>query len=141
MLIPNPDLDFWNFNTKIHFWVNLGSKIRRCLFCLKIGTYGILRMLILIPLLVFWVSNPDFLFETKLEQKRWGCLFCLRISTHVISRLLIVVPTLAFWISKPKSIFGQIWTEKIKVVQFGWKLAYRVSRRCWFLFQDYCSQC
>ena len=76
------------------------------------------------------------LFGKKLGQKRRGCLLYLRIGTHVISRLLIV-----FWISKPKSIFGQIWTEKIKVVQFGWKLTYRLSRRCWFLFQDYYSQC
>ena len=136
MLIPNRDLDFRNFNPKIHFWANLGPKIRKCLFCLKNGTYGILRMLILIPLLLFWVSNPNLLFGKKLGQKRRGCLLYLRIGTHVISRLLIV-----FWISKPKSIFGQIWTEKITVVQFGWKLTYRLSRRCWFLFQDYCSQC
>ena len=26
MLIPNPDLDFWNFNPKISFWANLGPK-------------------------------------------------------------------------------------------------------------------
>ena len=83
------------------------------------------------PLIHFWAN---------LGQKSQGCLFCLKIGIHVISRLLILVPTLAFWISKPKSIFGQIWTEKLKVVQFGWKLAYRVSRRCWFLFQHYFSQ-
>ena len=54
--------------------------------------------------------------------------------------MLILVPTLVFWISKPKSIFGQIWKEKLKVVQFDWKLAYRVSWRCWFLFQHCFSQ-
>ena len=27
MLIPNPDLDFWNSDPKIHFWANLGPKI------------------------------------------------------------------------------------------------------------------
>ena len=58
----------------------------------------------------------------------------------VISRLLILVPTLVLWISKTKSIFGQIWIEKLKVVQFGWKLAHRVSQRCWFLFRHYFSQ-
>ena len=53
VLIPNPDLDFWNSDAKIHFWVNLRPKCQRCLFCLKIGTHGISRMLILIPTLVF----------------------------------------------------------------------------------------
>ena len=52
MLIPNPDLDFWNSDPKIHFWANLGPKIQSCPFCLKIGTHGISRMLILIPTLV-----------------------------------------------------------------------------------------
>ena len=41
VLIPNPDLDFWNSDPKIHFWANLGPKIQKCLFCLKIGTHGI----------------------------------------------------------------------------------------------------
>ena len=62
VLIPNPDLDFWNSDPKIHFWANLGPKSQRCSFCLKIGTHGISRMLILIPTLVFWISNPNFLF-------------------------------------------------------------------------------
>ena len=55
-------LDFWNSDPKIHFWENLGPKSQRCLFCLKIGTHVISRMLILIPTLVFWISNPSFLF-------------------------------------------------------------------------------
>ena len=62
MLIPNPDLDFWSFDPKIHFWANLGPKIQSCSFCLKIGTHGISMMLILIRALVFWISNPNFLF-------------------------------------------------------------------------------
>ena len=73
-------------------------------------------------------------------QKSQSCLFCLKIGTHVISRLLILVPTSVFWISKPKSLFKQICTKKLKVVQFGWKLAHRVSWRCWFLFRHYFSQ-
>ena len=82
---------------KIHFWANLGRKNQSCLFFLKIGTHGILMMLILIPTLVFWISNPN-------------------------------------------SIFGTIWTKKVKVVQFGWKLAHRKSRRCWSLFWHSFSQ-
>ena len=33
VFIPDPDLDFWNSDPKIHFWANLGSKISQsCLF-------------------------------------------------------------------------------------------------------------
>ena len=97
MQIPNLDLDFWNSNPKIHFLRNLGRKSQSCPFSLKIGTHGILAMLILISTLVFWISNP-------------------------------------------KSIFGQMWAKKVKVSQFGWKFAHRMSRRCWFLFRQYFSQ-
>ena len=90
--------------------------------------------------LYFWNSVPKIHFWANLGRKSQSCSFCLKIGTHVISRLLILVPTLVFWISKPKSIFGQIWIEKLKVVQFGWKLAHRVSQRCWFLFRHYFSQ-
>ena len=51
-LIPNPDIDIWNFDPKIHFWASFGPKTQSCQFCLKIGTHGISRMLILIPTLV-----------------------------------------------------------------------------------------
>ena len=37
-LIPNPDLDFWNSDPKIHFWANLDWKSQNFLFCLKFGT-------------------------------------------------------------------------------------------------------
>ena len=35
VLSPNPDLDLWNSDPKIHFWANLGPKIQKCPFCLK----------------------------------------------------------------------------------------------------------
>ena len=62
VLIPNPDLDFWNFDPKIKFWANLGPKSQSCSFCLKICTHGISKMVILIPALVFVISNSNFLF-------------------------------------------------------------------------------
>ena len=46
VLIPNPDLDFWNFDPKIYFWTNLGRKIQTCLLCLIIGAHSISRKLI-----------------------------------------------------------------------------------------------
>ena len=53
VLIPNPDLNFWNSDPKIHFWANLGSKIQNCAFCLKIDAHSISRMLIPYPDLDF----------------------------------------------------------------------------------------
>ena len=137
MQISNPDLDFWNSDPKIHFWANLGWKSQSYPFFLKIGTHGILTMLILIATLVFSISNPKSIFGQIWPKK--SKLFVLPEDWYT-SRLLILVATLVFWISKPKSIFGQIWTGKLKVVQFGWKLASRGSRWCWFLFQHYFSQ-
>ena len=46
LLIPNPDLEFWNSDPKIHFWANLSPKIQNWPFCLKIGAPSISRMLI-----------------------------------------------------------------------------------------------
>ena len=69
VLIPNPDLDFWNSNPKIHFWANLCPKSQSCPFCLKISTYGIWRMLILIPTLIFWNSDPKIHFRQIWVQK------------------------------------------------------------------------
>ena len=63
VLIPDPDLDFWNSDPKIHFWEKLGLEIQICSFCQKIGTLDISRMLILIPTLVFWISNPKSVFR------------------------------------------------------------------------------
>ena len=118
VLIPNPDLDFWNSDPKIHFWANLDSKSQSCPFCLKIGTHGISRMLILIPTLIFWNSNPKIYFWANLGQKSQSCAFCLKIASHGISRMLILIPTIVFWIFNSKFLFGQIWTQKVKVVPF-----------------------
>ena len=111
-LIPNQDLDFWNSNPKIHFWINLSQKRQSRPFCLKIGTHGTSRMLILIATLCskiqipkFWPQNP---FWGNLGQKSQSCLFCLQIDTHGISRMLILISTFVFWISNQKPIFGQV---------------------------------
>ena len=80
-------------------WVispNLGQKIKSCLFCLKIGTHGILEVLIPNPALDFSNFDPKSYFWTNLGPKIQSCPFCLRIGTHSISRMLILIPTLAF---------------------------------------------
>ena len=78
VLIPNPDLDFWNSDSKVYFWENLGPKIQKCSFCLKIGSHSILRMLIPNPNLDFWNFDPKIHFWAKLvhmvSQEWWFLL-------------------------------------------------------------------
>ena len=93
--IPNLDLNFWNSDPKINFWGNLDRKSKKCPLCLKIGTHGISRMLILIPTLVFCIPNrksifcqiwPEkfkvFLFAPKFAHRvSQGCWFLFRLSS------------------------------------------------------------
>ena len=39
--------------------------------------------------------------------------------------MLILILTIVFWIANPKSIFGHIWTEKVKAICFAWKLTHK----------------
>ena len=107
MLIPNPYLDFWNSDPKIHSWASLDRKSQSCPFCKKIGKHGISRMLILIPTLVFWIPNLNS-FWANLGQNSQNCPFGLKTGTQSISRMSILIPTFVFRNSKPKSIF---WTN------------------------------
>ena len=77
-----------------------GGKNQSCLFCLKIGTHGILEVLIPNPHLDFWNSNP----KIHLSE---SCPFCLKIITHSILRIIILIPILVFWIFNPKSFLGK----------------------------------
>ena len=122
MLILNPDLHFWNFDPKIHFWANLGLKSQRFPFCQKIGTRGISKILILIPTLVSGISNPNFLFgqiwNKKIKVVRffwklarmpsWLCWFLFQ---YFFSEFLTLNPFLGkFRPRKSKwSSFGENW--------------------------------
>ena len=55
-------LSFLKFWTQNPFLGKFGPKSQSYQFCLKIGTYGIWRMLILIPTLVSWICNPKSVF-------------------------------------------------------------------------------
>ena len=59
ILIPDPDLDFWNFYPKIHC----------CPFSLKIATRSMSRMLIPNPDLHFWNFTPKSIFGQIWAQK------------------------------------------------------------------------
>ena len=62
--------------------------------------------------LKFW---PKIHFWANLGWKSQSCPFSLKIGMHGILMMLILIPTLVFWISDPNSIFGKIWTKKVKV--------------------------
>ena len=115
VLIPNPDLDFWNSDPKIHFWANLGPKIQNCPFCLKIGAHSISRMLIPNPDLDFWNFDPKIYFWANLDPKIQSCPFCLRIGARSNSRMLISNPDVDFEILTLKSILGKSGPKKSKL--------------------------
>ena len=85
VLIPNPDLDFWNSNSKTHFYENLGRKSQSCLFCPKVITHGISRMLILILILVFWISYSKSSFGQIWAKKVNVVCFAWKL-VHMLSR-------------------------------------------------------
>ena len=111
---------------------NLGQKFKSCSFWLKIGTHGILEMLIPNPALDFWNSDPKIHFWANLCPKIQNCPFCLKTGAPSISRMLILNPDLDFKNSTPNFIFGQISAQKFKVVSYVWKLVHIISQGCWF---------
>ena len=74
-----------------------------------------------------WNFDPEINFWADLGRESQSCLSRLKIGTQGISRMLILNPTLVSGIPNPKFVFGEIWTEKIEVVCFVWKLAHMVS--------------
>ena len=75
---------------------NLGKKIKNCPFWLKIGTHGILEVLIPNPHLDFWNSEPKIHFWANSGPKLQSCPLCLKIGTPSISKILIPNPDLGF---------------------------------------------
>ena len=105
---------------------NLGRKIQSCPFWQKIGSRGILEVLIPNTDLEFRNSDPKLHFWENLGPKGQSCPFCLDIGTHGISRMLMLIPTLVLWIFKQKSIsdkFGQK-KSKLSVLSENWHTWY-----------------
>ena len=66
-----------------------------------------------------------FMFcELVILQKKKSKLFILPEHWQSISRIMILIPVSVSWISNLKSIFGEIWSEKVKAVCFTLKLAH-----------------
>ena len=103
------NITFLSFQPLIFFWTNLSRETLSCSFWLKIGTPGILRMLILIPTIVFWIANPKSIFGKIWAEKVKAIFFffCLKIDTqaqiHGILKMLILISILIFSNFKPKS--------------------------------------
>ena len=136
VLIPNPDLEFWNSDTQVHFWANIGSKIQSCLFCLKIGSHSISRMPIPNPELDFWNFDPKIHFWANLGPKSQSYRFCLEIGTHGISRMLILIPILFQILISLLGKFGPK-KSKLSVLTENWHTWYLGSADSesglWFL--------
>ena len=98
---------FLKLQPKIYFSANLDRKSQSYLFFLKIGTYGISIMPILIPTLVFWISKAKSIFEkiwarnVKVVPFGWKVLHrasrgCWFLFTHYFSQFLSLNP---FWVN------------------------------------------
>ena len=105
---------------------NLGRKIESCPFWLKIGTSGILQVLIPNPDLDFSSSDHKIHFCANLGPKSQSFLFSLKIGAHGISRMLILVPTFVFWISNPKLLLAKFGPKdsKFSVLSKNWHTWY-----------------
>ena len=119
--IPNPDFNFWNSDPRIHFWVNLGWKSQSFSFFLKIDTYGILMMLILIPKLVFWISDPKYIFGKTWTKKVNVAQFGRKLAHGVSRRCWFLFQRYFFELPTLNPFFGKF---GLKTVYFAWKMAH-----------------
>ena len=107
-------LRFVKFRPQISSLGKFRSKNQSYPFFLKIGTHGILKMLILIPTLVFWISDPQSIFG-QIWAKKSKLSSLAKIGKQNDSKMLILIPTLFFPVSNPKSFFGHIWADNSKL--------------------------
>ena len=83
--IPNPDIDFWNSDPKIHFWAYLGRRSQSCSFSWKVACMASWRCWFLIPTLVLWISDTKFIFEQIWVKKVKVVYFAWKL-VHILSR-------------------------------------------------------
>ena len=145
MLIPNSCLDFWNSD---QFFATSGRNSQSCLFCQKIDTHGISRMLIFIPKLVFWISNPKSIFAeiwtkiNKVVRFVWKlahkvsreCRFLFQNQFSDIRNLSLenadFYSDISFLKFQTKSFFLANLSRKSQTPYFLWNLKHRVSWGC-----------
>ena len=76
-----------------------------------------------------WEISPN------LGQKIQSCPFYLKIGSHGILEVVIPNSELDFWNVDPKINCWVNFGRKSQKSPFAWKLEYRVSWGCWFLFR------
>ena len=117
-------------------WVispNLGQKVKSCPFWLKIGTHGILEVLIPNPDLDLRNFDPKIHFWANLAPKIQSCPFSLKVGTHSTSRMLIPNPDLDFWNFEPRIHFWANLGQKSQICQFCLKIGTLGILRMWIL--------
>ena len=78
-------LRFLKFRPQNPFFATSGRNSQSCLFCQKIDTHGISRMLNFIPTLVFWISNPKSIFGETWAKENKVVSFVWKLA-HTVSR-------------------------------------------------------
>ena len=151
-------LRFLKFRPQNPFFATSDRNSQSCLFCQKIDTHDISRMLIFIPTLVFWISNPKSIFgeiwakKNKVVRFVWKlahtvpreCRFLFQHQFSDIRNLSLenadFYSDISFLKSFTKSFFfWQIWVEKVKFSTFPgtWNTEYpedviaTISRKVW----------
>ena len=122
-----------------HNWAispNLGRKIKSCPFWLKIGTLGILEVLIPNPELDFDTPTPKPIFAQIWAQKFKVVRFVWKLVHLVFQGCWFWIQTLIFEIFDRKIHFWANFGPKTQSWPFCLKIGtHMVSQGCWFLFQ------
>ena len=114
------------FRSQNSFLGKFGPKIQSCPFCLKIGTHGILKVLIRNLGIEFRNSEAKVLFWANLGCKFKVVCFAWKLALMVYWRCWFCIRTQFFKIPTPKSTFGPIWAEKpnLSVLPENWHTEY-----------------
>ena len=151
-------LRFLKFRPQNPFFATSDRNSQSCLFCQKIDTHDISRMLIFIPTLVFWISNPKSIFGEIWAKKNKDVRFVWKLA-HTVPRECRFLfqhqfsdirnlslenadfySDISFLKFQTKSFFfWQIWVEKVKFSTFPgtWNTEYpedviaRIPRKVW----------
>ena len=139
---------FLKFRPQNPFFATSGRNSQSCLFCQKIDTHGISRMLNFIPTLVFWISNPKSIFGETWAKENKVVSFVWKLA-HTVSREYRLLfqhqfsdirnlslenadfySDISFLKFQTKSFFLANLSRKSQTLYFLWNLKHRVSWGC-----------
>ena len=141
-------LRFLKFRPQNPFFATSDRNSQSCLFCQKIDTHDISRMLIFIPTLVFWISNPKSIFGEIWAKKNKDVRFVWKLA-HTVPRECRFLfqhqfsdirnlslenadfySDISFLKFQTKSFFLANLSRKSQTLYFLWNLKHRVSWGC-----------